>query len=121
MVDPTWSQVTELSEPTGAYGFYPVAVSGGVAIVGASEQTVDGNDQQGAAYVFNFSGGSWTEVRELTASDGAADDNFGYSVAMSGTTAIIGAPFHGATDHGAVYVFTLSGGTWTQDLSLIHI
>ena len=46
---------------------------------------------QGAAYVFVRSGGAWTQQQELTASDGAASDRFGYSVSVSGDTAVIGA------------------------------
>jgi hypothetical protein len=62
----------------------------------------------------------WSEDPELTAADGAAGDGFGYSVAVSGTTAIIGAPDHAGTnlDQGAAYVFTESGGTWSQQSEL---
>ena len=54
---------------------------------------------------------------ELTASDGAAGDDFGYSVAVSGSTVIGGAPFRqfGSNgSQGAAYVFVESGGTWSQ-------
>ena len=51
-------------------------------------------ERGGAAYVFRRgSGGSWTQQAELVASDGAADyDYFGYSVAVFGDTALVGAP-----------------------------
>lgn len=53
--------------------------------------------------------------QQLTASDGAADDFFGTSVAIEGNTAVVGAPFAGgAPGPGAVYVFTRSGDGWTQ-------
>jgi FG-GAP repeat len=52
---------------------------------------------------------------ELTASDGDTDDQFGYSVAMSGGTLVVGAPFHDGVD-GAVYVFTRPASGW-QDAS----
>jgi PKD repeat protein len=71
-----------------------VAVSGDTALVGAS-----GNDfgvttgtNEGAAYLFVRSDGSWSQQGKLTASDHAAGDLFGYSVALSGTAAIVGAP-----------------------------
>ena len=46
---------------------------------------------QGSAYVFTRSGTTWTQQAKLTASDGAADDCFGDSVALSGDTALVGA------------------------------
>jgi hypothetical protein len=57
----------------------------------------------------------YSRLAELTASDRAAGDNFGYSVAMaaSGTTALVGAEDHHFAA-GAAYVFTLRGGTWSQ-------
>ena len=53
----------------------------------------------------------------LTAGDGAAEDYFAAAVAISGDTAIVGAPrndINGDADQGAAYVFVRSGGTWTQ-------
>jgi FG-GAP repeat len=52
---------------------------------------------------------------ELTASDGPAGGNFGYSVALSGTTAIVGAYLKANSANGslgAVDVFTFNGSTW---------
>ncbi len=45
----------------------------------------------GAAYVFVRSGSTWTQQAKLTASDAAAGDQFGYSVSVSGDTAVVGA------------------------------
>jgi hypothetical protein len=94
-VDP-WIQQQELTAADGADGDvfgYSVAVSGQTAIIGAAGKTIGNNSGQGAAYVFNCSGTpcTWTQQQELTASDGARDDEFGNSVAVSGNTAIIGA------------------------------
>ncbi|MGH3100011.1 MAG: FG-GAP repeat protein [Thermoleophilia bacterium] len=56
------------------------------------------------------------QERRLTAADGAAGDEFGHSVAVQGTTAVVGAPF--ADDgRGAAYVFTQVGDEWTQTAS----
>ena len=55
---------------------------------------------------------AWIEQQELTAADGARDDVFGYSVAVSGQTAIIGAAgktIGNNSGQGAAYVFTCSG------------
>jgi hypothetical protein len=94
-----------------------LSASGTVALVGAPFQTVGGNAQQGAAYV--FSGTNWSDQTELTSSDGAANDYFGLSVALSasGTEALVGATNHGGTGHanqGEAYVFTGSGTSWSQ-------
>jgi hypothetical protein len=62
--------------------------------------------------------GAWSPT-ELTASDGAARDGFGTSVAISGKTAIVGAPSH-SSEHGpgAAYVFGLGSSGWTQQAEL---
>ena len=120
----TWTQVAEFTAADGAendeFG-ESVAISGTTAIVGAWGHTVNGNTAQGAVYVFSLSGGTWTQSAEFTSSDGAENDEFGQSVAISGTTAIVGAHCHtvnGNTAQGAAYVFSLSGGTWTQSAEL---
>ncbi|ANB16474.1 FG-GAP repeat protein [Dokdonella koreensis] len=92
-----------------------VALAGDTAMVGTND-TVTGRS---AVYVFRRSAGSWTEVQKLQASDGAAGDQarFGASIALDGTTALIGADnatVGGSAGQGAVYVFTASGGHWTQ-------
>ena len=96
---------------------YSVALAGDTALVGACDRTIGGNTYQGAAYVFVRSGGTWAQQGALTASDGAAHDGFGSSVALDGDTALIGAPGHQVGDNGAqgaAYVFVRSGGTWSE-------
>jgi hypothetical protein len=124
-----WSQQAELSASDGAAGDWfgdSVALSGdgNTAVLGASGHAVNGNQIQGAAYVFTNSAGSWSQQAELTASDGVYDDEFGISVALSsdGNTALVGALFHtvnGNTNYqGAAYVFTNSAGSWSQQQEL---
>jgi len=100
----TWSQQAELTASDGAaadaFGF-SVALSGSTAVVSAPNK----NSQTGAAYVFTRSGTAWSQQATLTASDGAANDFFGYSVALSGSTAVVGAPDKDSFT-GAAYVFT---------------
>ena len=94
-----------------------VAISGDTALVGVPYHTVDGNSGQGAVYVFTRTGGTWLQTGMLTAGDGAIDDNFGFSVALSGDTALVGVPYHdvdGKEQQGAAYVFTFSGGAWSE-------
>ncbi|MGH8428440.1 MAG: FG-GAP repeat protein, partial [Gammaproteobacteria bacterium] len=116
----SWSQVQKLVASDGTFGAdfgYSVALSGSTALIGAGGATVNNNFGQGAVYVFGESGSSWSQTQELTASDGAAGDDFGYAVALSGTTALIGADRHtvrGNANQGAAYEFAESAGTWTQ-------
>jgi hypothetical protein len=103
-----------------AFGF-AVAVRGDTALVGAYRDDSARGLDAGAAYVFVRSGSTWTEQARLEASDGAADDGFGVSVALDGDTAVVGAYQHdtaGGANAGAVYVFVRSGSTWTEQAKL---
>jgi outer membrane protein assembly factor BamB len=73
----------------------------------------DGGSNAGSAYLFDISTGR--ELFKLTASDPAAQDNFGVSVAISGPAAIVGAPSDddAGGDSGSAYVFD---GTTGQQL-----
>ena len=113
-------QQSELNASDGADGNYfgcSVAISGDTALVGTPGEINNQSYGPGAAYVFTRSGTTWVQQAKLTASDGADGDYFGYSVALSGDTALVGA--YGANGfEGAAYVFTRSGTTWTQQAEL---
>jgi len=116
-----------------------VAVSGDTVVVGAyledsSATGVNGNQadnsaaDSGAAYAFVRSGGVWSQQAYLKASNTGAFDNFGWSVAVSGNTVVVGA--HGEDSNatgvngnqannsssfsGAAYVFVRTGASWSQ-------
>ena len=94
---------------------YAVALDGNTALIGAPYDEVTHTDQ-GSAYVFVRSGVNWTLQQKLFASDGQPGDKFGSAVALSGDTALIGAPEadEGAnTEIGSAYVFVRSGTSWT--------
>ena len=92
-----------------ALGF-SVAVSGTIAVAGAQ-----GHSGGGTAYVFTKSGQSWKQLAELKGSDTAPGDSFGYSVAASASTIVVGAPHHhGGGVTGAAYIFVRSGSKWVQ-------
>ena len=100
---------------------YSVAISGSTAVVGAMMATVGNTDSQGAAYVFTESDGVWVEQQRLVANDGQMYDGFGKSVAIDGDSVLVGAQNVNVNGHpwqGAAYVFTASGGTWTQTQKL---
>jgi len=95
-----------------------VAISGDTAIVGARRDGDDGSNS-GSANIFTRTGGTWTEQQKLTASDAATLNYFGTSVAISGDTAIVGAPeYPVGGEAGSAYVFTRSGSTWTEQQKL---
>jgi hypothetical protein len=94
-----WANATEtagLTASDGAQGDmlgYSVAVSGGTVVAGAPSAKIGSNGGQGAAYTFAMPSSGWasaTETAKLTASDGAAGDQFGFAVSISGETAVAG-------------------------------
>jgi microcompartment protein CcmL/EutN len=116
----TWTEEAKLTASDAAAGDRfgnSVAVSGDTAVVGAFLDD-DAGGTSGSAYVFTRSGTTWTEQQKLTASDAAANDEFGISVAVTGDTTVIGATGD-ANESGAAYVFTRSGTTWTEQAKLI--
>ena len=116
-------QQAELPDPSGVTGDgfgSSVAVSGNTMVVGAYWTKVGGNTNQGVAYVFTGSGSSWTQTAELTASNGAAGTDFGFSVAISGNTVVVGAhgtAVNGNTGQGAAYVFVEPSSGWSGNLT----
>ena len=91
-----------------------IAIDGDTAVVGAPHDDDSGN-HSGSAYVFerNEDGvDNWGLVRKLIASDGAAGDEFGYSVYISGDTIVVGAIFddENGTYSGSSYIFDRNQG-----------
>jgi uncharacterized protein (TIGR03437 family) len=120
----TWRQRQKLIADDGAandsFGV-SVAISGDTVVVGASSDDIGANVDQGSAYVFTRSGAVWTQQQKLTAGDGAAINDFGFRVAISGDTVVVSAPLDdigGNFDSGSVYVFARSGAAWTQQRKL---
>jgi uncharacterized repeat protein (TIGR01451 family) len=119
-----WSEQQKLTAPDGEtndfFGF-SVSVSDDTALIGAYEDNNAGGANAGSTYVFLRSGTVWSQQQKLTAPDGAAGDWFGYSVSVSGDTAVVGAPgadTAGGVDAGSAYVFLRSGTAWSQQQKL---
>jgi hypothetical protein len=115
-----WSQQAKLLATGGAasdrFGFSAaLSADGNVAIVGS----IGGNTGKGAAFIFTRSGSDWVQRAELKDPSGAANDDFGYSVALSadGGTALVGARGK-STGRGSAFVFTGSGSSWSQPAEL---
>lgn len=113
----TWSLEQRLAASDGQAGDFfgsSLALSGNTVIVGANQKA----GLQGAAYVFVHARDRWVERQKLTAADAGNQDSFGYALAVSGDTAVVGAC--GQTyGRGAAYVFTRSGETWTEQQKLV--
>lgn len=93
-----------------------VAIDGNTAVVGAYQNDSNGGDC-GAAYVYEFSGSQWIEKQKLVPSDGSAGDKFGKSVAIRGDTILVGSYYDDSK--GSAYIFSDSGGVWTQQQKIV--
>ena len=128
-----------LSQSNDYFG-YSVAVSGDTIVVGASGEdssTIgvnttpnENSGSSGAVYIFTRSAGVWVQeayLKPAAVGTSQANDVFGASVAISGDTVVVGAPFEDSSttginstpnensmDSGAAYIFTRNAGVWTQ-------
>jgi hypothetical protein len=109
----TWSEQTKLTAADGetgdAFGF-ALDIFGDAAVIPA-----DGDDDlgsnSGSAYVFVRSGNSWNQSPKFYASDGMEGELFGWSISISGDTAVLGAPrpfFPPVPGSGSAYIFDLN-------------
>ncbi len=120
----SWVQEQKLTASDAAaqalFGF-SVSVSGDTVAVGAEADNCVAGFACGSAYVFRFDGVSWVEEQKLTASDAAQLDQFGFSVSVSGETAVIGALLDACdtgTRCGSAYVFRFNGTSWVEEQKL---
>jgi hypothetical protein len=119
----TWNMQAKLLASEGAakdnFG-NSVSIYGDTAIIGAKGDA-DFGINTGSVYVFIRTGTNWTQQAKLIAQDAAEQDGFGYSVSLSGDTALIGAWHEDgkASDSGAAYVFIRTDNNWTQQVKLL--
>src|SRR5262249_6428205 len=130
--DAGWSQQAYLKASNTGIGDHfghAVAILGDTIVVGAP---FEGSIATGAAYVFVRNGTVWSQQAYLKASNPDLNDQFGFSVAVSGNTIVVGANLHSsgaagvngdqnnnsALQSGAAYVFARNGSTWTQQAYL---
>jgi hypothetical protein len=125
----TWTEGSTLTASDGAPGDShqfggAVKFDGTTLLIGAPgpDYASSGVYAPGEAYIFANTGGTWTEAQILQPDDGADGDQFGFSLALDGTTALIGTPAAniGANAHqGAAYAFDGSTGAWTQSAKIV--
>ncbi len=92
-----------------------VSIDGEFAIIGSLSDNVNGNNDQGSAFIFRFDGNKWSFFQQLNDPTGMADDHFGSSVSISGNIAVIGVPgadIGSDVDQGAASVFQFDGVNW---------
>lgn len=120
----TWIEQAKLTASDGQpFAFFggAIAMSGETALIGARLDDGGAGTYSGSAYVFVRRGTTWSEEAKLIASDGASGDYFGYAVALSGDTAVVGAAYDdvdGKSDSGSAYVFTRTGAIWSEQAKL---
>jgi len=116
----TWNE-TKLVASDGAAAYYfgsAVSISGNSAIVG-SYQDSEISARAGSAFIYQLDPSSniWHETK-IVASDGAYDDQFGWSVAINGTTAVVGSYLDddngGASGSAYIYRFDPSSNNWHE-------
>ena len=118
-----WSQQAKLVASDGhnneQFGF-SVDINGEYIISGARYDTV-GGPNSGSAYIFKRSGTTWTQEDKLSASDSDDYDEFGFSVAIDGDYAVVGAYKNNdaGSDSGSAYIFKRGGTTWSEETKLI--
>jgi hypothetical protein len=120
-----WDQQAKIVASDRAVGDWfgwSVSISGDYAIVGAPYK-----NRTGAAFIFKRNGENWDQQAKLLASDRAPDDDFGWSVSISGDNTIIGAysDYEDASDNntlkvaGSAYIFMREGTSWNQQAKIV--
>jgi uncharacterized protein (DUF2345 family) len=118
-----WENMTQTAKLTPSNGAVndgfgvAVSISTNTIVVGSSTASVNGNEAQGAAYVFVEPSGGWkdmTETAKLTASDGTVGAEFGTGVAINGDSLVVGSPSGGVGNYnpGTAYIFVEPHGGW---------
>jgi len=126
-----WVFMQKITDAAGAaldrFG-YSVSLSGNHLVVGAPFDDVGANTNQGSVSFFEYNGTNWALKIKLTDNNGSARDELGYSVAISGSNAIAGAPYADyqpgvaapITDAGAVITYTFVSNNWIQGTKKIN-
>jgi hypothetical protein len=121
----TWSFQQKLTASDAYAGDFfgnSVAIDNNTIIIGAPYDDYPGNTDAGSAYLYQRQGTTWVEQYILRASDGGPSHHFGFSVALDGNWAVIGA-YEGDADivsgAGAAYVFNKTGSNWVEQQKLI--
>src|SRR5581483_4700926 len=93
-----------------------LSADGSTAVIGANHHAVNGNSNQGEAYVFTDQADSWNQGGILTASNGTSGSLLASSVAVDadGSSVLVGAPAPGSSSNGKVYSYERPGRGWSD-------
>lgn len=122
----TREMATSNSISTRYYGrSVSISGDGNVIAIGAYYESIGSNSTEGAVYAFyRFSSGSWSGDNQITSSNGASGDRFGYSVSLSGDGSFlaVGAYAYDFSsvnrDRGAVFIFKNNTSSWQEQAKL---
>ncbi len=114
----SWVYQNEIDSPDGlTHDFfgYSIDFNGTHLVIGAPFNDGAGSNA-GAAYVYEYDGSTFNFVKKITASTGAAGDEFGRTVGIDDTTIVVGSPLDDAlaTNAGAAYVYHLDNNNWSE-------
>jgi FG-GAP repeat protein/fibronectin type III domain protein len=113
----TYDEIKLTASDGGSESYFgqSVAVDGDNIVIGAYRDNDDNGSLSGSAYVYRWNGTTYDEIK-LTASDGAADDWFGWSVATSGDTIVVGSVYDddNARKSGSAYVYRWNGSAYDE-------
>lgn len=122
----SWVFMQKLTDATGGlldnFG-YSVCISGNYIIVGAYNDDVGANTDQGSASIYQYNGSAWVLMQKLTDASGSANYNFGNSVSISGNFAIVGAYHEAVSPYfnlGSASIFQYNGTNWVQIQKLFN-
>ncbi len=114
----SWVLMQKITDATGAASDFfgtSVAISSNYAIVGADNDDVGANANQGSASIYQWNGSSWVLMQKITDANGEAGDFFGWSVSISGSYAIIGAPWDDVgtnSSQGSASIYARFANNW---------
>lgn len=119
-----WQQTAFLTAPHDSLSDFfgrSVSISDSTAIVGAFKKDIGDLQDAGAAYLYEFKNGEWTQVLQLTDENAEAEDWFGYSVSVRGIYATVGAPQNRGNGvvSGAAFLYQRGETGWQQKAKLV--
>ncbi len=119
------SEYYPVADATGYFGNQfgaSVSISGNFAIIGTSQDSVNGAPNQGSASIYQYISAGWVFMQKLTDATGAAEDAFGNCVSISGNYAIVGATKDDVSAHsnqGSASIFHYNGSSWVLQQQII--
>jgi hypothetical protein len=120
-----WSEQAKLTASNAATGDhfgFSVSISGAYAAIGAKDDDVGADVDEGSAYVFFRTGTSWAQQDNVIAPFGAADDHYGYSIGISGDYLVVGAnedDVSGVSNAGSAHVYLRNVTNWEYQDDLV--